>query len=534
MIASARFSCYGWSVCRERGGLRLGKAPYAERLGQGKDVATNGNDNIDLNSSESTRIDALGGDDAITYVWPPEPDWEEKKPIYTVDGGSGLDSLRFFMGGEGYQQGSVVLDARTGRLPDIEFTDIERVVLESGRGNDLLIGLDGNDVLNGGTLADEMRGGLGNDLYSVETKGDMVVELAEEGIDTIRQYVPYTLPANVENLIMVGGLSGRGNELDNNIRGNRHNNEIDGFDGNDFLDGLGGYDIMRGGRGDDTYVVDNAYDDVREVDGLRGGSDTVRSSISYTLGDLVENLVLLGDALTGTGNAGANRITGNALANVLDGRAGADRMAGLGGGDRYFVDDSDDVVIEVAGGGRDTVLSTVSYRIGAHVEKLTLTGGSAINASGNSGENVLTGNAAANTLSGAGGDDTILGGRGNDRIFGGTGNDSLRGEGGADRFYFDTPLNAATNVDHLVYFTPADDTILLKQAVFSGIAATGALSGSAFRTGRSAADASDRIIYDPATGNVFYDADGKGGAAQVLFATVSEGTALTAGDFIVY
>ncbi len=209
-------------------------------------------------------------------------------------------------------------------------------------------------------------------------------------------------------------------------------------------------------------------------------------------------------------------------------------MAGLGGDDRYVVDDTGDVVVELSGGGRDTVLSSASYRIGAHVEKLTLTGSSAIDGRGNSGDNVLTGNEAANTLSGSSGDDTILGGRGNDRIFGGTGDDTLRGEGGADRFYFDTALNASTNVDRLVYFSSADDTILLKQTVFSGISAPGTLSGGAFRSGTAAADASDRIIYDSATGKIFYDPDGKGGAAQVLFATVAEGTALTAADFFVY
>jgi Ca2+-binding RTX toxin-like protein len=157
-----------------------------------------------------------------------------------------------------------------------------------------------------------------------------------------------------------------------------------------------------------------------------------------------------------------------------------------------------------------------------------------IDGTGTSAANHITGNSAANTLIGHGGGDTILGGTGDDRIFGGRGNDSLRGEGGTDRFYFDSALNASTNVDNLINFTPADDWILLDQDIFSGIAANGVLSASAFRLGTTALDADDRILYDQPTGQVFYDADGVGGVAAILFATVNDGTAVTNADFYVY
>jgi serralysin len=399
---------------------------------------------------------------------------------------------------------------------------------------------DGDDTLSGGP-GDVLAGGKGNDTYYLEHPQDgespnaAVIENPDEGDDTVHaESRHYALPANVENLFLHGVQDGHGNELANRITGDSHANFIEGLDGADVLDGGANHDKLRGGRGDDTYFVDTLLDDVREISGALGGIDLVCSSVSFTLGDFTENLVLLAGAANATGNSLANNLTGNSADNQLNGRGGADTMRGLAGNDSYVVDNVGDRVVEVAGGGRDGVLASVSYRIGAHVEKLTLTGSAAIDGTGNSGHNVLTGNSAANTLTGESGNDTIRGGTGDDRIFGGRGNDSLRGEGGTDRFYFDTPLNASTNVDDLVNFTPADDWILLEQDIFSGIASSGVLSASAFRLGTTAQDASDRILYDQATGRIFYDPDGAGGAAAILFATVNDGTAVTNADFYVY
>jgi Ca2+-binding RTX toxin-like protein len=127
----------------------------------------------------------------------------------------------------------------------------------------------------------------------------------------------------------------------------------------------------------------------------------------------------------------------------------------------------------------------------------------------------------------------LIGGGGADDLYGGTGPDDLTGGTGTDNFRFDAALNAATNVDDMLDFNVAEDTIQLDRDIFTGIAADGALAG-AFRTGTSALDADDRIIYDAVTGQIFYDADGLGGTAQILFATVNAGTALTNADFVGY
>ena len=148
-----------------------------------------------------------------------------------------------------------------------------------------------------------------------------------------------------------------------------------------------------------------------------------------------------------------------------------------------------------------------------------------------SAPNGLTGNGAANTLTGRLGNDVIDGGAGDDSLYGGGGNDSLRGGTGSDGFYFDTAPNAAANVDQILDFDVLADTIFLDRSVFAGIPANGPLHAGGFREGTAARDADDRILYDSATGNIFYDADGNGAGAAIQFAQVTPGTALTSLDF---
>ncbi|HKX94517.1 MAG TPA: calcium-binding protein, partial [Methylibium sp.] len=320
--------------------------------------------------------------------------------------------------------------------------------------------------------------------------------------------------------------------------------------GNDSLDGGSGADTMVGGADNDTYVVDNAGDVVTEA--VDAGLDAVRSSRSYTLGANLENLVLTGSgAINGTGNALANSITGNGAANrlsgggandtlnggagndTLNGGSGADTQIGGAGGDVYYVNNAGDVVTEAANAGTDTVNSTLSYTLGTNVENLVLGGTAAINGTGNSLANRITGNAGNNVLNGGSGNDTLGGGGGNDTLVGGAGNDMLTGGAGGDTFRFASALNAGTNVDHMADFNAVDDRIQLENAVFTALGATGALAAAAFTTGTAAGDASDRVIYDSVGGRLFYDADGSGAGAAVLFATVTAGTTVTAADVFV-
>lgn len=291
---------------------------------------------------------------------------------------------------------------------------LDNVLIGNAAKNTLSGGL-GNDVLNGGGGADTLLGGEGDDIYVVDNTGDVVVENEAEGIDTVHSSISYTLGAHVENLILTGAavINGTGNSLDNIITGTAANN---------VLDGREGADVMIGGAGNDTYWVDNEADAV--VEAADEGVDVVQSSVSYTLSDFVENLVLTGAAaINGAGNAADNVLTGNAANNTLsggdgndtlNGGAGADLLIGGAGDDTYIVDNVNDVIVEALDEGVDSVQSSVSYSLSANIENLTLTGSSAINATGNSLGNTLVGNGGNNVLDGGSGADVMRGGAGND------------------------------------------------------------------------------------------------------------------------
>ena len=245
------------------------------------------------------------------------------------------------------------------------------------------------------------------------------------------------------------------------------------------------------------------------------------------------NDTLAGDASANIlrGLGGADRLYGGGGNDRLDGGAGIDLIVGGAGSDTFYVDSTTDAVSEsdaaIATGGNDLVVSTATYTLSANVERLALSGAALINGTGNALANVIAGNNSGNTLRGLGGNDTLTGGGGNDWLAGGAGQDS---------FVFNAALVPA-NRDGITDFNAADDTIRLAKTVFAALgSATGALSAAQFFAGSSAHDGDDRIIYNAATGQIFYDADGNtaGGLAAVLFATLTnKPAAVSETDFVV-
>ena len=123
----------------------------------------------------------------------------------------------------------------------------------------------GNDNLDGAVGADTLVGGQGNDLYAIDNIDDIVTELLDEGQDTIRSSITYSLPNNVENLLLTGAsnINASGNSLNNILSGNT------------------GENTLTGGAGDDSYVVDNVNDVV--IESADEGTDSISSSVTYAL-----------------------------------------------------------------------------------------------------------------------------------------------------------------------------------------------------------------------------------------------------------
>jgi VCBS repeat-containing protein len=458
--------------------------------------------------------------------------------------------------------------------------------LSGGIGRDVLAGLGGDDVLSGGPVtANEMIGGTGDDIYYVDAPGDSVTENAGEGNDRVLVSVSYALAAGQEIEVLAGpnaaatsALVLTGNNLGQFISGNAGANTLIGGGGSDYLLGLGGDDILvgnadaastlQGGTGDDWYYVYRTGDSIIEFAGE--GSDRILTAVNYTLsaGQEIETLTAIDPTATNaidlTGNALAQNIFGNAGANTLTGGGGADYLLGLGGddilignadaastlqggtgNDWYYVSRTGDSIVEFAGEGNDRIVTTVSYTLSAGQEIETLSaadqsGTAALDLAGNdygqlifgtNGGNTMSGNGGADQLAGFGGDDILLGGDGDDLLNGGAGHDVLNGGAGADLFVFADALGGS-NVDAIQDFASGVDRIVLDHSVFTGLA-TGTLAASAFVLGTGAGDADDRIIYNQATGELWFDADGNGAGAPVLFATLAPSTTLVASDFAV-
>jgi Ca2+-binding RTX toxin-like protein len=402
----------------------------------------------------------------------------------TLDGGLGADTLVGGGGSDTYKVDStadVVIES-TGQGTDLVIStadyilshDVENLTLLdiaaiSGIGNELanlISGSVADNMLDGGAGVDTLKGGLGNDTYTVDlvkvgsgataiaALQDTIIENLNEGIaDTVvlrgsvldlAKPATLTLGANLENLDASGTF---GTKL--NLNGNTLNNAVIGNDADNVLDGGVGADTLTGGEGDDTYIIDNTGDAIVEVGFYldefyaehEGGSDTVKSSVTWVLDSNLENLTLTGSsAINGDGNGSDNVIIGNAAKNILHGYFGADTLDGGGGADTlyggdgndtfvdgddtYVVDNIGDVIVETGQFDRDRVLSSINFDLGAYdnIEDLTLTG-AAIKATGNMFGNHLTGNSGANTLIGNDGEDTLDGGAGADSMVGGADSD---------------------------------------------------------------------------------------------------------------
>ncbi len=387
-------------------------------------------------------------------------------------------------------------------------------------GNALANTITGNSAVNvitGGAGNDTMDGGASGDLYLITTSADRtaaeVRDTGTTGIDELRfssttagqtltvfagdtglervtigtgtaaaAVTTATTALSINATLAPNGLSIAGNNGANSLVGtafadtligNGGNDTLTGGAGNDLLDGGAGNDTMNGGDGSDIYLIaSSAHHAVAEI-----------ADSGNTLGDI--------DELRFTST------TANQTLTIFAAEAGLERVT-IGTG--------------TAAAAVTTGTTALSINAAAAVTGLT-----------------ITGNNGVNNLIGSGFADTLIGNGGNDTLNGGLGNDTLTGGLGADIFRFASVLNGTTNVDRITDFTPTavtttTDRIQLENTgagLFTAITATGTLAANAFTRGTAFTSTTQRIRYDAANGNLFYDPDGNGAQASILFAILS-------------
>lgn len=425
-------------------------------------------------------------------------------------------------------------------------------------GDDLLLGLIGDDTLLGGQNDDTLEGGPGDNVLdggqgtdtavfainytdaSISYDGDIVVASSVganvlrgiENLEFLDQAVDGTaLLAGFEEearlALQQKPLSGtfNGTSIGERLDGGIGPDLLNGFGGDDTIDGGLGADLMIGGVGSDTFYVDNVADRIGESRKW-AGTDTVVSSVDFRTGNRhIENVELTGEARIGAGNGLRTVITGNDQDNILDGGKNVDTLIGGAGDDIYLLRAPGDIAVETADGGIDTVRSFGSFTLGDNVEKLFMQtsrakDGSAVHFNG-------IGNALDNTIIGTPFDNTIVGREGSD---------TLKGQAGSDTFVFDRPIGP-NNVDRIVDFNTNEanegDILQLKGSEFGGLAA-GTLSESAFVLDTMAIDADNRMVFDQAAGQLWFDADGSGAGARILIANFDQNATVTAADIEVF
>ncbi|MHA4871305.1 type I secretion C-terminal target domain-containing protein [Duganella sp. PWIR1] len=378
--------------------------------------------------------------------------------------------------------------------------------IAGGAGNDSLSGLSGDDILSGGAGNDTLLGGEGADQLDVGTGSDLAD--GGNGVDTLTllgNFSDYARSrSSATDTVLVNNVTKESITVRNveqfifaddsktlaDVNANSASplsDNLTGTSGNDNINGGAGADTMAGGLGDDTYTIDQSGDVIVEEAGA--GSDFVQVAYTkageFVLGEYLENATvtaaagiavnLTGNALDNvlTGNGAANTLSGGAGADTLDGGAGADKLIGGSGDDSYVVDNTGDVITELAGGGRDlvTVKGINSYSLSSEVDDLVFNGATTFTGNGNILANSITGGGGNDILNGLGGNDVLTGNAGNDKLLGGDGddvlnggdgNDTITGGNGADTIVLDSKVGVDTVTD----FVSASDKLSLSQDVF--------------------------------------------------------------------
>ncbi|WP_114943352.1 cadherin domain-containing protein [Microvirga calopogonii] len=515
---------------------RGGRVTKSIILGQGNNTAYGGDGRETFVIDEGTNvIDGGGGINTIEIMGGSTVDLRIEDPQQT---GHGLYTLRNIQN----ITSSYGIDHLTGNDLENGFAGGGADdVLDGGGADDFLSGQGGNDILIGGTGNDTLDGGIepndgspGSDTarYSGDAAVTVSLKLQNQRQDTGGYGLDFLV--GIENL-----EGGRGNDT---LIGDDNRNKLIGNDGDDTLNGGKGPDTLDGGAGTNTAVfagnrADYGYvttDGVTTVTSQLEGIDELRNirflefadgrialyntrpdNIAFSKTAFAENLLVNtplatlsahdaeGDAITYTLSdpTGTFSLDGTALVLLkpLDYETNTSYSVTVTAKDQYGLETTQEITLSV---------SDIADTPGNPGDPGTPVD-SPLTLNGTAGDDTLAGKGANDILYGFGGKDQLYGNGGNDRLSGGLGNDTLTGGAGQDVFVFDAKLaktntlNKQQNLDRILDFVVADDTIHLAKSVFSKISKKGVLKKGEFFVGSAAHDRDDRVIYNKKTGALF-------------------------------
>ncbi|MCX7084496.1 MAG: calcium-binding protein [Methylococcales bacterium] len=511
--------------------------------GDDKLIGGAGDDNLNGGSGKNTLTGGAGQNTFFSYGTDKITDLTTGDDLYVGSNGiaTAIVTGDFVANSATSNDGVAVISDAAGKLVDLSHAGIGRgfkvdaakasvATLIGGVNADSLIGGGGDDSITAGK-GNTLTGGKGADTFTFLAGTTNSVTDLGVGADILKVAATAVVNASAAKGYIAPSTSvinGTANitgvkTLDLSAATGSGSIVLTGSDGKDILKGGGVAIELRGATGDDAYYVNNSVDTVIEATGA--GTDSVSSSINYTLTANVENLILTGVATAGTGNELVNKITANDLVNsTLDGGLGADLLIGGLKDDTFVVDNTADVVIDKKG-GVDTIQSSVSFTLPANIENLTLTGSGDISGTGNKSDNIITGNSGNNTLTGSKGAAVINGGAGNDLITGGYAVNTLTGGDGADTFVFIKQAGATTITD---FDHAQGDHIKINLDAFKGLVASTSTPINSVATGTTA-----QFIYDSTTGSLSFDADGTNKTAPVVIEIIGNHATLVTGDVII-
>ena len=461
-------------------------------------------DNIILGNGGKNTLQGYGGNDKL----------DGKAGADIMIGGTGNDT--YIISNAGDRVTEYVGEGNDVVISTVSHTlalNVEKLILSGtsnidGFGNvqnNTLIGNDKVNRLDGGGGADRLKGAKGNDIYYIDNAGDVIIEKASQGFDTVKSSIDYILGNNLERLKLLGSsdIDGTGNKHINLIYGNHGENTLKGGSNNDKLTGFGGDDYLKGGSGNDKVY----------------------------------------------GNSGEDIIVGGPGNDLLYGGIGSDILSGGGGNDILSGDDGNDTAkydLSVNGVVVNLNIATAQNTIGSGTDTLN----SIENLVGSDSNDKLTGNTTNNELSGGLGDDKIWGGDGEDLLIGGRGNDILSGQNGDDILNggsgSDTIkggsgedtfiLNSLDGSDTVIDFVIGTDHFDLDSTVFNGLTViNNQLDASSFVSANvlNFADvlAGPSILYENSTGDIYFDENGGSAIDSILIVSVTDGLAITNNDF---